>query len=196
MTKSKKSQRSLLALFAVFVLPLLGAVALFATRDQLVLTTPVSHGQLIYPAQPVSQFEFNTPTKRLLTKDYLQGKWTFLLYISAVCDLECEAALFKVRQTMRATGKDRNRMQYLLLSQSTASSAIDQSIQQRHPQLLVGQLMKWETDMDAKQEEALASGYVYVIDPFGNLMMRYDSNATSKGLLKDLKKLLRVSKIG
>jgi KaiC/GvpD/RAD55 family RecA-like ATPase len=37
---------------------------------------------------------------------------------------------------------------------------------------------------------------VYVIDPLGNLMMWYSKDATSKGMKKDLKRLLKVSKIG
>jgi hypothetical protein len=40
---------------------------------------------------------------------------------------------------------------------------------------------------------------VFVVDPLGNLMMRYDVRLTSqhpKGLLEDLKKLLTLSHIG
>ena len=34
------------------------------------------------------------------------------------------------------------------------------------------------------------------MDPLGNLMMSYDSQAPQKGLLEDLKKLLKLSHIG
>ena len=37
---------------------------------------------------------------------------------------------------------------------------------------------------------------IYVIDSLGNLMMWYPKDATSKGIKKDLKRLLKVSKIG
>jgi len=35
-----------------------------------------------------------------------------------------------------------------------------------------------------------------LVDPNGNIMMRYDDQATSKGMLKDVKKLLKLSNIG
>ena len=37
---------------------------------------------------------------------------------------------------------------------------------------------------------------LFVVDPLGNLMMRYDARQNPRGLLEDLKKLLRLSQIG
>jgi cytochrome oxidase Cu insertion factor (SCO1/SenC/PrrC family) len=37
---------------------------------------------------------------------------------------------------------------------------------------------------------------LYIVDPLGNLMMRHDATHTSKDLLTDLKKLLKLSHIG
>jgi hypothetical protein len=37
---------------------------------------------------------------------------------------------------------------------------------------------------------------VYLIDPLGNLMMSYAADARPKGMLEDLKKLLRLSHVG
>ena len=37
---------------------------------------------------------------------------------------------------------------------------------------------------------------IYIVDPLGNLMMRHDARDDPKGLLTDLKKLLKLSHIG
>jgi len=37
---------------------------------------------------------------------------------------------------------------------------------------------------------------LFIVDPLGNLMMRYDVRQDPKGLLQDLKKLLSLSHIG
>jgi hypothetical protein len=37
---------------------------------------------------------------------------------------------------------------------------------------------------------------LFVVDPLGNLMMSYDARQNPRGLLEDLKKLLRLSHIG
>ena len=41
-----------------------------------------------------------------------------------------------------------------------------------------------------------AADRVYLIDPLGNLMMCYAVDARPKGMLEDLKKLLRLSHVG
>jgi hypothetical protein len=44
---------------------------------------------------------------------------------------------------------------------------------------------------DNEREQSL-----FIVDPLGNLMMRYDVRQNPKGLLQDLKKLLSLSHIG
>ena len=44
--------------------------------------------------------------------------------------------------------------------------------------------------------DPIKSGYIYISDPLGNLMMSYPADINPKGILKDLKKLLRASRIG
>jgi hypothetical protein len=43
---------------------------------------------------------------------------------------------------------------------------------------------------------AVGTGRIYVIDPLGNLMMSYAADAKPKGLLEDMKRLLKLSSIG
>ena len=192
---NKKSQRLLLVLFAVFVIPLLAAVGMIAMRDQLTLVTPSSHGKLIRPAQPITSLQLQTAAQNMVNKQDLLGKWTYVLYVHDQCNLDCEAALFKIRQARLAAGKDVNRVQYLLL-RSAESASLDAALLSRHRQMLVGKLIKWETSASPEDHQPLQAGEVYLIDPLGNLMMRYSDSSTAKGMLKDLKKLLRISKIG
>jgi hypothetical protein len=44
--------------------------------------------------------------------------------------------------------------------------------------------------------DPLISGRIYLVDPLGNLMMSYGSRSEAKGILSDLKKLLKLSHIG
>lgn len=196
MNDNKKSRVTLLVLFMVFFGPLLVAVVMFALRGQFSFLSAASYGTLIHPAQPIAQFNFETNSQIKYSAEFLQGKWTYLYFASKSCDLQCEAALFKIRQIRIAAGKDLNRVQYLLLATSINSSPIQQSIFSRHNDLVIGKLLNWKTTLEVQQQEQLQVGFIYVIDPVGNLMMKYDMDATSKGMLKDLKKLLRISNIG
>jgi hypothetical protein len=37
---------------------------------------------------------------------------------------------------------------------------------------------------------------IYLVDPLGNVMMFYPAGAPAKGMLEDMKRLLRLSQIG
>jgi len=50
--------------------------------------------------------------------------------------------------------------------------------------------------LQAFVEAEQGSGWIYLVDPLGNLLMRYPTTVKPGGMLKDLKRLLRLSKIG
>ena len=48
----------------------------------------------------------------------------------------------------------------------------------------------------AQFPDAAPGHTLFIVDPLGNLMMSYDARQNPRGLLEDLKKLLRLSHIG
>lgn len=186
------SRLKLLSLMAMFIGPLLIAVILFYFGDRLSLPTARSHGELIEPIQQLKAFTLESLSGDTITRDALQGKWSLIYYGSSDCDLVCEANLFKMRQVRLSLGKDTNRVQrfYFL----TDDKAIDELtlLLRQYPDLIVAR-PKSLMDMPLA---GLEPGRIYLADPLGNVMMRYDPDTTSKGLRQDLSKLLRVSQIG
>ena len=191
--KKEKSKLSGYMLIALFVVPLLIAIAMYSIRDKLPTIGNVSHGELIHPAEPIKQIRIVSTQNKTLTLEDLQGKWTYIAYSPQGCDLECEAMLFKLRQTKAATGREVNRIQATLIMDS---SLPNQDIVARNQKTIVGKLMKLELESSPGENKILQPGIIYLLDPLGNMMMQYDKNATSKGMLKDIKKLLKISNIG
>jgi len=85
-------------------------------------------------------------------------------------------------------------VQYFLVIAEDAS--VDAGITRRHPKLQQGQLQVLNLESPEMKAQLLHAGDVLLVDPNGNIMMRYDDQATSKGMLKDVKKLLKLSNIG
>lgn len=165
-------------------------------REHLAFSKPTSNGELIHPAQPISAIDIEVNAETKLNLEYIKGKWSYLVFAGNNCDLNCEAGLFKIRQAKRATGKDVNRVQYFLLFSQGQNDPVVTDLLSRHPQLTSGNLIHWKTQTEDNKQKGLQPGFIYLVDPFGNVMMKYGSNATSKGILKDIKKLLRISNIG
>jgi hypothetical protein len=77
--------------------------------------------------------------------------------------------------------QDASRVRRALLARQTA----DSGLVERFPRLV----------MLSAEVGSLAEG-VYIVDPLGNLVLRYPPQAPAADVLEDLKKLLRVSQIG
>jgi len=193
MTEQTRKSKTPYFLFGVFVLPLLIAVAMFSLRDHLTFSSPTAHGELIHPAQPISSLQL-VADGQVFDLESMKGKWNYLIYIDKNCDLICETALFKIRQAALATGREISRVQYFLAIADDVS--IDPAIAQRHPKLHQGQLQNINLENPGMRDQLLHVGDVLLVDPNGNIMMRYDDQATSKWMLKDVKKLLKLSNIG
>lgn len=191
--KKEKSQLSGYMLMAVFVVPLLIAIAMYSLRDNLPTLNTVSHGELIHPAEPIQNIEILSEGDSNISLEDLKGKWTYLIYAPEGCNLECEANLFKLRQSKVATGRETNRIQSVLLINKMP---LNDDITSRNEKLTIGELLKIELESMPGVNKELEPECIYLLDPHGNMMMKYSNKATSKGMLKDIKKLLKVSNIG
>lgn len=193
---AKVSRNTPILLFLVFLLPLVLATFVYFFHDRLPSPGTKNHGELIHPARPLEPFDAKTSTNETISLDYLRGKWTFLYVGSDNCDLYCEAALFKTRQARLALGENLRRVQRLYLVTSHVPAGNLSSITEMHPRMTEATLEKGTKKriLDTLGENAV--GKVFLVDPLGNVMMRYDDAATAKGMIKDLQHLIRTSRIG
>ena len=192
MNRQKLSRLKLLGLMAAFAGPLLIAVVLFWGKDWFEFGS-AAHGHLLAPGQTLHQVSAHYlagPAPAPL----LDGRWLLISYGDGLCNLYCEADLFKMRQSRLAIGRDlaRVRTVYLLAAHTAISPKLEQ-ILSRHPALSVYAL-------DAEQANYTAPDLnrpgIYIVDPLGNIVIYYEASARSRALIKDLKHLLKVSKIG
>lgn len=160
-----------------------------------------NRGMLVHPARPLALPEAMMVAGQS-ANDFLQGRWTLLYIGDADCDAVCNENLYKMRQIRTAQNENMRRIQQLYLVRDealpaalTALLASDykdtavtlmttDQVQQIAPYFLIDGV-----SMQAAER-------VYIIDPLGNLMMYYPPDADPGGMLKDLKKLLKYSKIG
>ena len=167
--KTKNSKLSGYLLIAVFVVPLLIAIAMYVMRDYLPTMNTISSGELIHPAQPIKTLSIQLASNETIDLEGLAGKWTYIVYSPNGCDLQCEASLFKLRQTKKATGREINRIQSALLTDINKVSA---DIIQRNQSTRVGGLLNLEIVYEPGKQKQLEDGAIYLIDPIGNLMMK------------------------
>ncbi|MHB8477773.1 MAG: SCO family protein [Steroidobacteraceae bacterium] len=184
-TQDRRRRRVLVGLALIFFAPLGLAFYLYYGHAAWHPGGRVNAGTLIEPARP------------LPAANFLKGKWTLLLVNFGSCAQACRARLYDTRQVRLALNRDMQRVQRVLIAESGCCDA--EFLHDQHPDLdLIQGAAAAPTLALLPQENAGAAPAprVYLIDPLGNLMMFYGADAKPKGMLEDLKRLLRLSSIG
>ena len=190
---TKRNQRNLLMLIALFLLPVVIAWLLINVWRP---GGSVHHGELLNPAQQIAHWQGEDLAGEQLDKSWLNGRWTLAyLAASADCGASCQQGLYNIRQIRLALGKDMGRAQTLLLLPALPASSVQQWLAQEHEgmrKIVADQ----QTRAFLRDAFAGAQRGIYLIDPLGNLLMRYGLDVTAKSILQDVKRLLKYSKIG
>lgn len=124
---------------------------------------------------------------------YLLGKWSLVHLVDSDCAAACTEALVTTRQVRLALGREIERIQRIAYV-AGAALAPDPT---KHPDLIAVRLRDAAGDEIAAGLRSHGGGKrYYVVDPLGNLILGYDLDAPPADLRDDLKKLLRLSRIG
>jgi hypothetical protein len=188
-----RGRRTLLIVAAVFLLPVALAFTLYYGK----LWRPAdsaSKGELIEPARPLAVAGLRHADGTPAGADALSGKWTLLYIGDGRCDAACRGALVFGRQTRLALNNEMTRVQRVFLA--TGNCCDSEYFAREHEGLIALDASSAEAQALLAQFPQVGEHSLFIVDPHGNLMMRHDASRTTKDLLSDLKKLLKLSHIG
>ncbi len=190
-----RGRRTLIGLAALFFVPLAIAFWLYYSGGWRPAGS-TNHGELITPPRPLEDAAFTLADGTTSARaGLLREKWTLVYIGGGRCDEACQRALWVMRQTRLLLAEDMQRVQRVFIA--TRECCNTEFLAKEHPGLDVVQpLDPAAIEVVARfPEQGRATG-VFIVDPLGNLMMRFDSSQDPKGLLQDLEKLLKLSHIG
>jgi hypothetical protein len=153
----------------------------------------VNAGDLVEPPRPVPALKLPLMDSGATDPKFLTGKWTFLYVQQGRCDDECLKHLYDTRQVRLALDREMNRVQRVFIADGDCCDL--KELQAAHPDLIASAADGPLLAMLPSPPGALTHR-IYLIDPLGNLMMSYAADAKPKGMLEDMKRLLRLSSVG
>ncbi len=200
----RRSRIKLLAVLGVFAVPLLIATLwLHYVRTSGSSLGIAVRGDLIHPAYPLEDIALLEGEDEAFDTESLRGIWTMFYVPQGECAEACRTNLYHMRQVRLALNHRMDRVQRAVLVQDRQQ--LDATLIADHPGLRVlhgaedqyqSMVSKIEQALTAAEGDMNAEDTIYLIDPFANLMMRFPADLPPKKMLKDIKHLLKVSRIG
>ncbi|MBM3360035.1 MAG: hypothetical protein FJY41_01190 [Betaproteobacteria bacterium] len=187
-----KSRLKLIGIILLFFMPVIYAWYLVFFTDFKMDSKGVEHGLLIRPIIQIGNSKLVEPVSGKIYE--LTGKWTLVSFIENKCDNSCEYQLYELRQIWLALGKDADKIQRLAIVKSRDLMSLQQI------KLSQGQLvLKDDSDLSRlsnlfRSQADFQNESIYLIDPYGNLMMQYKKGTNPSGIIKDIERLIRISK--
>jgi cytochrome oxidase Cu insertion factor (SCO1/SenC/PrrC family) len=164
-----------------------------------------NHGQPIEPPVNFAEFQARDLSGESLDAGFAQKTWWLLYVVPADCDSACHNRLFQMRQVRKALGKEAQRVRQVLVLTGPLDKQTDELLLQEFPDFVKIRASTERVDaaLQKAAEHASQAGQLYIMDPMGWIMLAYapepDEKASvvkAEGILQDLKKLLKASRIG
>ena len=179
----------MLAIAALCLAPFVAAVLVYFNWQP---QGGANYGDLI-PAHALIDPPLRLLDQRPFRLSALKGKWVLLQLDQADCDAACRAKLYDMRQVRLAQGREMERVERVWLILDDAP--LDTLLMREYDGTRM--LRAGGSPIVAEFPPAgAARDHIYLIDPHGNLMLRFPRNADPRRMYKDLSRLLRASRIG
>jgi cytochrome oxidase Cu insertion factor (SCO1/SenC/PrrC family) len=183
--RARGGRRTLLLIAAVTLAPVIASYAAYYLFPR---SPAVNYGTLL-PTAPIEGIAGTRPDGSPFRLEDLRGRWVLLALGRADCGAPCERKLYAMRQARTMQGREQERVVRVWLAEG--DGALPDAVLAQHPGLVI-----------VRVPEAVparfpgGAGALYLIDPLGNLVLRYPDDPDIKGLAKDLTRLLKASRIG
>ncbi|PWB31604.1 hypothetical protein DCO48_16470 [Pseudomonas sp. SDI] len=170
----------------LILLVALGPMILATAMYKLQFWVPDSrnyHGELIGDGQ--TRADLGIPAS--------EARWQLLVSTPKDCGVDCQQLVYLARQIQIGLGRDASRASHALAAAQPLSADYQARLEREYPQLQRYPLdvPRYDAFTGHKQDAQL-----WIVDPHGNLVLRYDARIKGKDVLNDLRHLLKLSNIG
>ncbi len=206
----KKNQINLIIVALAFIIPFI--IAFYILHFEINKEMKTSNYGKIIARINTNNYKFfiqpaltvREPTYEINKTIKLEKIWT-ILYFNPIsnCDDTCKKDIHFLKQIHIALGKDMDRVQRAWLNPAPQKENPNMNhwintqnyISSSYPNFIKLKINK-NNFIEVLEDHAQQKRKVFLIDPLGHVILMWPSNFHGKKLLKDLKKLLKLSRIG
>ncbi len=190
----KSGQKKFLMMLAVFLLPVILGSLLFFNLERVGFEKgSTNYGTLVHPAKPAILADLQQGTDKAIKEQTIAKSWTMTYLETEACDQTCLDKLTLIKKVRLLTNEKMRRVRTLFVTSKTIEAGIDK----KQYKDMVFTTVADKSSEFIKQFPAKDTKPIYLIDPYGNIMMYYpQKDLNAKKIIKDINRLLKYSQLG
>jgi len=187
-----------LLLAALFFVPLFAASMMYFVWPQMRPQGTTNYGFLLPKVVPVTALAFTDADGKAQSEEMLKHHWSVVYMAGASCDDACLARVIMIRQVRLLLADERPRLKRIYITPDMAAlQAAKARFGAEQPDLVYLADTAAAGQRAADFFKAVDPNALYLVDPLGNWLMVYPTEKNDyKLILKDIKRLLKLSMIG
>ena len=188
--EGRPSARPVLLILALCAAPVVAAwLAYFVWPP----ASRTNYGELI-EARPLSDPPLEQLGGGAFRLSSLRGKWLLVQLDGGACGQACRGKLVYMRQLRLTQGKDMDRVERIWLV--TDGAPVDPALTREFAGTVIVRAAASALTSEFPAAAGEPKDYIFVVDPLGNVMLRWSRSSDPDGMKRDLSRLLRASRIG
>ena len=187
-------KKKFLTLVAVFLAPVLLGSLLFFNLERLGIEKgSTNYGTLVHPALPTVIADLRQDDENAVREETIAKSWTLTYIEPTNCDQTCLDKLTLIKKVRLLTNEKMRRVRTLFVSNKSIVDSIDKS---QYRDMVMSNVSDTNSAF-LKQFPVQETKPIYLIDPYGNIMMYYpQAELNAKKIIKDINRLLKYSQLG
>lgn len=148
-----------------------------------------NHGALL---EPIVSVAGELPNSEVFVQG--DGFWLLIYANDQECAETCKTALYTIRQLRKMLGKESNRLKRVFLHGESSPDTL--FLADEHAGLITLRDSGLSELLENKKPATLSAGGYFLMDPLGNLVMYFEPGINPGNMIEDIKRLLKLSRIG
>ncbi len=185
-------------MFVLFALPITASYLMFFFWKP---KTTNNFGDLVVPVVQLPKIPFDAIDAKdappAAASKAFRGKWLILTRDSGACESTCIAKLHTMRQARLLVGKELDRVVRVMLVDDGLPVPTKLAEDNAGTAFVSAKDSIWLAKLPRVSGDTTdGRGYIYAVDPMGNLFMSYRADQDIKQLAADLRRVLKASQLG
>lgn len=159
----------------------------------------VNKGEFLNPIVQMMDLGLTTEDGEKALQNNVYGHWHMMFFMNGDCNKACEETIYTMRQIKTSFHKESPRITNVLIHfEKEFSEEFKGKIKTHYANFdrYFASKDVFNKALGYSGNELMNKNIIFIVDPIGNVILKYNNEQTAKDIISDIKRLLKASHIG